>query len=205
MVTIDAISKLLAPLRARIANLVARAVVQLVDDGGKLQLVQLGVLADETRSGLERFQQYGLTSVPLPGAEAVVLFVGGRRDHGLVVAVDDRRYRLVGLEAGEVALYTDEGDRIHLKRGGVIEVVAAAKVVVDAPAVELAQPASDAAIRGTAYASAQATFLAALDAYATAIKSIADPSNAATPALLTAIASFTTATSGSLSTKVKVG
>lgn len=135
--TIGSLNKLVAPLRIRIANLVARAVVQLVNDGAKLQLVQLGVLADETRSDLERFQEYGFTSVPLAGAEAVVMFVGGRRDHGLVVAVDDRRHRKKGLEPGEAALYTDEGDYVLLRRGRIVEVKAGAKVRVDAPMAEL--------------------------------------------------------------------
>jgi phage gp45-like len=58
----------------------------------------------------------------LDGAEAVVLFVGGRREHGLVVAVDDRRYRLKGLEKGEVALYNKAGGKVVLKADGSIEV-----------------------------------------------------------------------------------
>lgn len=134
--TVDQVMKLLAPLRNRVANVLARAVVQLVNDLPKLQLVQLGVLEGETREGCERFQQYGMTSVPHAGAEAVVLFVGGRRDHGLVVAVDDRRYRMKGLQPGEVALYTDEGDYVLLKRGRIVEVKAGTKLRVDAPLAE---------------------------------------------------------------------
>jgi phage baseplate assembly protein V len=101
--------------------------VQFVDDGKKLQVVQLGLGEDETRDGLERFQQYGLTSVPLAGAEAVVLFVGGTRDHGLVVAVDDRRYRPTGLQPGEVAIYNSVGGRVLLKADGTLEVTGATK------------------------------------------------------------------------------
>jgi phage baseplate assembly protein V len=134
---IRTVNKLLAPLRNQLANLVARAVVQLVNDEAKLQLVQLGVLEGETREGCERFQEYGFTSVPLPGAEAVVLFVGGRRDHGLVVAVDDRRYRKKDLEPGESAIYSDEGDYVVLKRGRIVEVKAGTKLLVDAPELEL--------------------------------------------------------------------
>lgn len=125
--SIDLINRLIAPLKTRIANLVARAVVQLANDSGKLQVLQLDVGADETRDGLERFQEYGLTSVPLAGAEAVVLFVGGRRDHGLVVAVDDRRHRPSGLQPGEVAVYNSGGARVLLKADGTVEVTGATK------------------------------------------------------------------------------
>lgn len=129
--------RLLRPLRTRVINMVARAVISLVDDAKKMQLVQIDVLDGETRADVERVQNYGFTSVPLKGAEAAVMFVGGRRDHGLVVAVDDRRYRLTGLQDGEVAIYTDQGDKIVIKRGGDIEVTAATKVKITAPLVEM--------------------------------------------------------------------
>jgi phage baseplate assembly protein V len=124
-------------LAVRTANLVSRAVVALVDDSSKLQVLQVEVGEGEVREA-ERVQEYGFTSVPLEGAEGVVVFVGGRRDHGLVVATDDRRHRPTGLQTGEVAVYTDEGDQVIIRRGGTIEVTAATKVVVDAPVVELA-------------------------------------------------------------------
>lgn len=108
--------------------MVSRAVVKLVNDGTKLQALQLALLDGETRDQVERFQQYGFTSVPQQGAEGVVLFIGGDRAHGVVVAVDDRRYRLKGLQNGEVAVYTDQGDSIVLKRGGVIEFNASSSI-----------------------------------------------------------------------------
>lgn len=106
------------PLR----NLIARGVVALVDAGSKLQGLQMRLTADEVKDGMEHFEPYGFTSNPQPGAEAVALFLGGDRSHGVVVCVSDRRFRLQALESGEVALYTDEGDFLHFKRGRVIEV-----------------------------------------------------------------------------------
>lgn len=133
----SALSRMLAPLARRVRLMVSRGVVAVVNDALKLQGVQIQLLAGETSGSLERFQEYGFTSVPHAGAEAVVVFAGGARSHGLAIAVDDRRYRLKGLAAGEVALYTDEGDQIHFKRGRTIEVVAGTKVAVSAPLVEM--------------------------------------------------------------------
>lgn len=124
------IGLMLAPLRNKIANSIARAVVQMVDDSTKLQLLQLGVLAGEDVDDAERFQNYGVFSVPLAGAEAVVIFPNGDRGHPLVVAVDDRRHRPRGGEPGEAGLYTHEGDELRLaknrlvilKTGGRLEV-----------------------------------------------------------------------------------
>jgi phage gp45-like len=125
-----------APIKARLGLMVGRAVLLLVNDQLKLQGLQIGLLADEVREDVERFQNYGFTSHPHPGAEAVAVAVAGSRDHLVVLAVDDRRYRLKGLQAGEVAIYTDEGDKVVLKRGGVVEVTAATKVRLVAPLVE---------------------------------------------------------------------
>ena len=129
--------KMLSPVLSMIYGMINRAVVELVNDATKMQTLQVSVLAGETQDNVERFQQYGFTSHPKKGAEAVSLALAGCRSHMVVVAVDDRRYRLTGLESGEVAIYTDEGDRIHLKRSGHIEIKAAGSVLVNAPSVKL--------------------------------------------------------------------
>lgn len=138
--------KLLGPLRRKIAQLVSRGVVNLVNDALKMQECQITVMADETLDGVERFQQYGFTSVPQAGAESITLSVGGNRSHSVCIAVDDRRYRLKNLVSGEVALYTDQGDKIHIKRGGVIDITAATKITVNAPLVEV--PSGDVVASG---------------------------------------------------------
>lgn len=133
---LDALNRWIAPLRNRVLNMVARAVVKLADDGKALQELQLSVLAGEVRDGVERFQNYGFTSVPEAGAEAIVIFVGGKREHGLAIAVDDRRYRNRNLESGEVAIYNHTGAKIVMKSNGDIEATPKAgqkfKVVGDA-------------------------------------------------------------------------
>ncbi len=149
------LAHLVRPLQTRIANSIARAVVQLVSDEKRLQMLQLGVLADEDADDGERFQQYGFSSVPHVGAEAVVVFPGGDRGHPLVIAVDDRRHRPTGGEAGEVVIYTDEGDTIRLGRGNIITITTTGTVNVEAPTVNLGPGAAaltplDGLVNGTA-------------------------------------------------------
>lgn len=117
----DAFRKMMRPLAVRVANSIARAVVELVDDSKKLQLLQLHVLEGEIVDDGEHFQGYGFKSVPLPGAEAVVLFPNGDRAHPLVVGVDDRRHRPTGWAAGESGLYNNHGAIVRLKADGTIE------------------------------------------------------------------------------------
>ena len=102
---LDQIRHLIRPVANRIANSIARAVVQTIDNSKQRQLLQLGVLEGEDIDEAESFQPYGFFSVPLAGAEAVVVFPNGDRGHPLVVAVDDRRYRPTDSEPGEAGLY----------------------------------------------------------------------------------------------------
>ena len=117
---IPTIQKLIAPIHRRVMLMVSRCVVDLVNDSLEMQGLQIAVLSGEVRDNVERFQEYGLTSVPFQGAEGVMVSVGGNHDHGIVIAVDDRRYRLKGLADGEVALYDDQGQKVHLTRGGIV-------------------------------------------------------------------------------------
>ena len=127
--------------RERVAYRQAFRAVAARNTPGPLLGVEMQGLAGEAVSG-ELFQHYGYASAPLPGAEYIAIPVGGNSRHTVVVASEDGRYRL-RLQDGEVALYTDEGDRVHMKRGRVVEVVtdtlrvtAGTKVIFDTPLVE---------------------------------------------------------------------
>ena len=130
------LNRWIAPLRRRVLLMVARSVIDLLDEKNGKLLAQIKLLDGQVRAQVEILQQYGFASRPLAGGEAGVMFVGGNRHHGLVIATDDKRYRLRGMANGEVALYTDEGDVVHLKRGGEIYVKAKTKVRIDTPRLE---------------------------------------------------------------------
>lgn len=112
------INRIIAPLRQRAALMVSRGVVKLVNDSLKCQGLQVALYADELRSDVERFQDYGLTSVPFAdgNAEALYLSIGGNRAHGIVSCVSDRTRRPLDLVEGDVCLYTDKGVRVYLNR-----------------------------------------------------------------------------------------
>lgn len=128
-------SKLLRPLKNKIAQLASRAVVRLINDGLKMQELQIVGLSGETLDGVERFQNYGFTSVPKSGAEGIALSINGNRSHTAVIVVDDRRYRLKAMQSGEVALYDDLGQKIVLHRDHIR--VTSPKVVIDSDDISL--------------------------------------------------------------------
>lgn len=86
-----------------------------------LRALQVLFTGGETRDDLEHIEPYGFTSEPFTDGktDAITLFFGEERSHGVVIAVADRRYRLKNLQAGEVALYDDKGRKVYLKRDGI--------------------------------------------------------------------------------------
>lgn len=110
----------LARMMRSINNLALRATVRLVNATSKMQTLQVGLREGETKDGIEHVEPYGFTSHPNTGAEAITLFFNGDRSHGVAIVVGDRRYRLTGLEKGEVALHDDLGQKVHLKRDRIL-------------------------------------------------------------------------------------
>lgn len=125
---------------SRLAAVMARCSVALVNAATKMQSLQVRVTAREVKDGVEHFEPYGFTSNAQPGAEGLIAFLGGDRSHGVVLCIADRRFRLKELEPGEVALYTDEGDCLHFKRGRVLEIKTLTLRVTAEEAVEFDTP-----------------------------------------------------------------
>lgn len=108
-------------------RLAFRGVITLVNAAGAVQLIQADGLMGEQLQENELFQHYGFTSNPPAGTMAIVLPLGGRTAHGIVIATEHGTYRIKGLAGGETALYTQEdgtgsGHHIILKQGRKIEV-----------------------------------------------------------------------------------
>jgi phage baseplate assembly protein V len=97
-----------------------RALVTATDESGGLELLQIRLGKDETRDRTPRFAEYGFASSPKAGARAIAIFMAGDRSNGAVIATDDPRYRPVGLQAGEVAIYDDQGQTILISRSGIV-------------------------------------------------------------------------------------
>jgi phage baseplate assembly protein V len=117
-------------ISSRVMMMFSRGVLRGVNDSGPRQQVQVELLKDELRDGLEHMQNYGFTSHPL-GGDVAVAFICGNREQGIVLVVDDRRYRL-SLEPGEVAIFDDLGNKVELLRD-LVKVTAVQKVQIDAP------------------------------------------------------------------------
>lgn len=114
----------------RVLLMVGRGRVATVDDAGPVQLHQLSLLDDETKDATPYVLHYGFACSPPPGTDAVAVFVGGERTNGVVIATNNRTYRLKGLANGDVALYDNRGQVVRLTDAG---------IKLEAPVVECTQ------------------------------------------------------------------
>lgn len=122
-------------LRLALRRLAQRAVVLLVKAGGPVLLVQVRPTAHETVDNVEVLEHVGHWAHPLPGAEVVLLSLGGNRELPFAMGVADRRHRPRDLQAGETAFGNCHGSLVYF-RAGVLHVKPAAGVPVlfEAPA-----------------------------------------------------------------------
>lgn len=121
-----AIERMLQSLANRVKNMVVRGKVRLADDAKKQQRLQVDGFPGGPADDAEHFQAYGFSSIPLDGADAVIVFAGADRHHPLVVAVSDKRYRPTGGEPGEVTVYNHTGAKIKITKDGDVIVTPAA-------------------------------------------------------------------------------
>ena len=155
MVTLRDVQKLIAPLWRRVRLIADRAIVTAVTDSFNRQGLQLKVLADEAASDVERFQNYGHTSVPPAGSEAIVLGIGGARAGLVAIAVEDKGVRPKDLEAGDNCLYHLEGHRLILRKDGLLELEA--KTVIISASEKLTMMSPDTEIQGPLHVTGEIT------------------------------------------------
>ncbi len=111
----------------RVMNMIRGMIKSTTASAGKIMRASISGRTSETIDDREMLQQYGISSRPKTDAEVILLRDGNQY---LIIASDDRRYR-ISLAEGEVALYTDEGDVIHLKRGKEIDIKSGSKINIE--------------------------------------------------------------------------
>ena len=110
----------MSPLQ-KMRLMVARGIVKLVQDAG-LQLMQLDLLDEETRDGVERVQNYGHRGHPPQGSTVATVAVAGSRDHLVVVACEHPDH-VPPLDSGESAMYAMFGQLFKMDKEGNVTLV----------------------------------------------------------------------------------
>ena len=124
----------------QLRGMAVRGVVGSTDDTGDVQTATLNTHDDVTRSLVEIHQPYGHASLPpddQPGT--IVLSLGGDQGHQVALQLFSA-YRFGKLAKGEVAVYDAGGNRLHLKAGGNVDLLAAALLRIVAHAITVSAP-----------------------------------------------------------------
>ncbi|MGS1064328.1 phage baseplate assembly protein V [Burkholderia glumae] len=115
----------------RIRNLFGRGRITLVDDSGPVQIVQLRMNGLEVPAGRFRVPEFGFSSNPPIGSDAVAGHVAGDRSAGVVVGTNHQQSRPRGLSPGESILYSQDGKSVYLKNGAIVVEAKGQDVVVN--------------------------------------------------------------------------
>jgi len=106
------------------------------NDNPMMQEMSFDGMVKEGRKIVERMQSFGMSSIPLPrdddkggggggggagnqkgpAAEGIAVFLGGQRNHPVVIAVDDRRHRPMGMKPGESFQYDHQGQGTLIRK-----------------------------------------------------------------------------------------
>ncbi len=123
-------------LQHRVQAMLLRGVATSVDDALKMQVMGLDLEDGLRATKVEHWHPYGFTTHPHGDAEVLLASLGGNRDHMIAIATADRRHRMKSFAAGEVALHDDQGQFVHMKRGG-MHIKSPLPVTIEAPTITL--------------------------------------------------------------------
>ena len=118
------VHKVTSRQRARLNTMISRIVIDAVTESVGIQQLSIEALKDEKHDTIEHMQPGGLSHVALPGAEGVLLCVGGSREVAFALGVANRDQRPKDLSPGETALYVAlpaplGGKKVYCKLDGV--------------------------------------------------------------------------------------
>lgn len=80
-------------------------------------------------SEILRIQNFGLASVPPPGARGIILPLGGNEDQAVFIGGDHGEFYPAGLPAGASALYDSTGNIVKVIGGGGLVVDVASRTI----------------------------------------------------------------------------
>jgi len=106
-------------LYQRVQGMFALGRIGATRDDRPMGSAQVRIGTEDVRDNVPMLGIYGVTSVPLAGAEALVMFLGGARSNPVVIGTGDGLHRVRNLGPGETALHNASGMIIRLTAGGI--------------------------------------------------------------------------------------
>ncbi len=117
MNSITSMKRFLTPILARIRRVILGAKIESTDDATPLQQMKVQTLGRAVYDKVEVFGQFGFTSRPPNGSDAIIVERNGKY---IVIAVGDRQHRIRNIESGDSVVYDVRGQTIILNKSGIM-------------------------------------------------------------------------------------
>jgi len=114
----------------RIQMAIGRGRINVANDAGPIQYVQVSYSKIEPKDNIPRVMEYGYTSNPPAQTDAALVHVSGDRSNAICVGTNHQPSRPKNLATGEVMLYQLNGIQVYLSNAGLNIVAASLPVVV---------------------------------------------------------------------------
>lgn len=111
------VDKAVSRIQRRIISMITRAIVVDVIEDLQRQAIQITGESNESGDNIERFQQYGFSSVPPADSEAIIAALKGNLAQRVALAVEKKELRPQG-DSLDVFIYHAEGHSIQLTKDG---------------------------------------------------------------------------------------
>ncbi|QOT75050.1 phage baseplate assembly protein V [Cupriavidus basilensis] len=110
----------LEALGARVRMLVGRGRITTGNDAGGVQQQQVQLADVETGDNRPRVAEFGFTSMPPTGSDAVVVFLSGDRSAGVIIGTNHQASRPRNLKPGETMVFSLDGKCVYLSDAGIV-------------------------------------------------------------------------------------
>jgi phage baseplate assembly protein V len=115
------LDEMIRRLRAKVVNMIAKAVIDTVNDGTKHQTTQVKATSETDLRKANHAQPFGLSFTPPSGAEGILLCPGGDSDQAILICPMVPSERPTGHGPGTGGLYQGGAFRVYLNEtGGVL-------------------------------------------------------------------------------------
>lgn len=124
-------------LTNRLMNMASRGTIVEDDNSKGIQQGKIRGQHGEEIPKVQRWEQFGLTSRPPAGADALILSINGTRDSAQMVALSAPGTRPTDGAAGSTTLYDAAGNKVYLDNGGNIVIEGSATITIKAADVAI--------------------------------------------------------------------
>lgn len=120
-----------------------RGIIAQVNNAPDNQLIQMTGTNGETLPDVEMVQHFGFSSMPPAGTQCIVIALGGKTGHGIILGTENGGLRFKPLKSGEAVMFNAFGDYVVMHDDRVTEinckqllVKASEKVRFETPLIE---------------------------------------------------------------------